>query len=238
MNITNKKLFIIALIFGVAATLSVYYYLSKVEESMKQTEPVKQVVTAKITINQGTIINKDMIELKELKDGSIPPSSFYSLDDVVGRIAKEKIYKGETVIHDRIADDIYKQKHLAYSIPKGYRAITLQYNPVMGVSGFIQPGDYVDIIGTYVQENSPNDSNISKIILQKVLVLAIGPNPDIKVERDLKDINTITLAVKPGEAEKITYTEELASIKLLLRPLNEQALPSTTGITKDNIITP
>jgi len=238
MEITNRKLLIIALIMGLIATGLVYVYLQKVEQVSQEVEPTNSVLVAKIDIKPKTVITQEMIEAKQLPTRVIPASSYTDQNELVGQTAKETIYAGETIVYERLADEIYQKKHLAYSIPTGYRALTLQYNPVMGVGGFVQPGDYVDVIGTYDAETNVKQTNISRIILQNMLVLAVGTKTDIQVNDENQEIQTITLAVKPQQAEKITFTEEKASVRLMLRPINEESKTSTTGTTKDNIFTP
>lgn len=235
MKLSNKKLFFIALIFAILATSLIYYYLVNLEVNSKKVEPTKEVVIARETIYPKTRITKEMIEVKELKEGSIPPSIYKDIKDVIGRIAKETIYGGEPVNERRLADDLYKKEHLSYSIPKGYRAITLPYNLVMGVGGFIQPGDYVDVIGIYDINLSPKQQVIAKIFLQNVQVLAVGGSTEINTEKDKKEIKTITLAVTPKDAEKLTFTSERASLKLMLRSIGEGDFSDTAGTTKDNI---
>ncbi len=238
MNVTNRKLFIVALIFALIATLMLYFYLTKLEEDSKRKEPTTEVIVAKMTIPVRTLITKDMLQIKLYRTDSMPATVFKSMNEVVGKIAKDTIYIGEPIIHEQIADKVYQKLHLAYTIPKGYRAITVQYNPVMGVGGFIQPGDYVDIIGTFTSNENSLNQDVSKLLLQKVLVLAVGEKTDVELTNEKKDIGTITLAVQPKEAEKITFTSEKGSIRLLLRPIHEDKSYTTTGASKDNILTP
>ncbi|OEF99515.1 Flp pilus assembly protein CpaB [Vulcanibacillus modesticaldus] len=239
MKLTNRKLFIIALFFGIVATSFIYIYLAELEAKTKEIEPTEKVVVAKVTITPRTVITEEMLEVKEYKINSLPPSIYTEQDEVIGQIAKETIYKGEPINPKRLADENYRKAHLAYSIPKGYRALTIQFNPVLGVGGFIKPGDFVDVIGTYDQEHSPLNQDMSKLLLQDILVLAVGTNtrPDLKGQ-DINTINTITLAVTASQAEKIIYTEEMSSLRLVLRPINENTKLSTTGSTKDNIFAP
>lgn len=239
MNVSNRKLLFIAIIFALLASIATYYYISKIEQESNIVVPTEEVVVAKVTIPSKTVITKDMLEIKRFEAGTIPNSTYGRIDDVVGQVSKETIYNGEPIARERIADENYKKNHLSYSVPEGYRAITLQYNPVMGVGNFIQPGDYVDVIGTYNEQVSPTDEDVSKIILQNVLVLAVGSNTGIDLEqKNANDIQTITLAVTPNEAEKLVFSEERGSVRLMLRPLNEEDVSSTTGASKTNIFAP
>ena len=238
MEITNKRLITLALIVGVLAASLAYLYLLKAETVTQELEPTQKVIVAKATITPKTPITKEMIEIKTLKVSSVLPSTYTTEEELIGKYAKETIYPGEAIIHERIADEKYGKKHLAYSIPKGFRALTLSYNPVMGVAGFIQPGDYVDIIGTYSPDKNPSQKEISKIVLQNVLVLAIGQQTSVDVNQDKTGEGTITFALTPKDAERITFSDEMASIRLILRPVNEEGKPGTAGMTKETIFTP
>lgn len=239
MNISNRKLLFIAVIFALLASVITYNYIDNIEQKSNVVIPSEEVVVAKVTIPAETEITMDMLELKSFEIDQVPPSSYGSANEIIGQVTKETIYSGEPIIHERIADENYKKNHLSYSVPEGYRAVTLQYNPVMGVGNFIQPGDYVDVIGTYDENISPTDADVSKVILQNVLVLAVGANTGIDLEqKNATDIQTITLAVTPIEAEKLVFTEEKGSVRLMLRPLNEESKPATPGASKTNIFKP
>lgn len=239
MNISNRKLLFIAIIFALFASIVAYYYITKLEQESIVVVETEEVVIAKLTIPAKTEITIDMLEVRSFEVGKIPRSSYRSINEVIGQVTKETIYKGEPIIHERIADENYKKNHLSYSVPEGYRAVTLKYDPVMGVGNFIQPGDYVDVIGTYDEKVSPTEEDVSKIVLQNVLVLAVGSNTGIDLEqKSATDIQTITLAVTPKDAEKLVFTDEKASVRLMLRPLNEKTTPTTPGVSKTNIFTP
>ncbi|MFV9510503.1 Flp pilus assembly protein CpaB [Tepidibacillus sp. LV47] len=244
MEITNRRLFLLALFLGIVTTFFIYLYLSRVETVSQSLEPTKKVVVAKVTIAPKTEITNEMVEVKEMKGSAIPQSTYTNIKEIIGKIAKETIYSGEPIVHQRLADEKYQKSHLAYSIPKGYRAITLQYNSVMGVGGFIHAGDYVDVIGTFdqkIMQGAIPEKDVSRMILQNVLVLAVGSQRDEKQEEEKEkkqQIDTITLAVKPHDAEKLTFTEERGSIRLILRPINENDQPATGGVTNQNLFTP
>ncbi|TCS83335.1 Flp pilus assembly protein CpaB [Tepidibacillus fermentans] len=243
MKVTNRHLFLLALFLGLTTTFFIYFYLSKVETVNQSLEPTKKVVVAKVTIQPKTKITKEMVEMKGLKVSALSESTYTDIKDILGKTVKETIYSGEPIVNQRLADQEYQKTHLAYSVPKGYRAITLQYSSVMGVGGFIESGDYVDVIGTFdqkIMQGASPEKDVSKIILQNVLVLAVGNQTDEKQggEKEKKQIETVTLAVKPHDAERLTFTEERGSIRLILRPINEQDQPQTGGITNQNLFTP
>src|SRR5215470_5692223 len=61
-------------------------------------------------------------------------------------------------------------------IPEGYRAMTVRVDDVVGVSGFVAAGSYVDVVAVIVPVNTAAAAQgpISKIVLQNIKVLASG----------------------------------------------------------------
>jgi len=240
MEVTNRRLLLLALLLGIITTFLVYFYLTKVETVSQTVEPTEKVVVAKMSILPKTVITKEMVELRPFKTSALSESTFSDLKDVVGKTTKETIYHEEPVIHERLVDKDYEKNHLSFKVPKGFRAVTLKFDTVMGIGGYVQEGDFVDVIGTYgaqTMQGVPPGKDISKIFLQNIMVLAVGSQESVPGSDQTK-IDTITLAVKPHDAEKLTFTEEHGRVRLMLRPINEKNQASTDGVTNQNIFTP
>ena len=72
-------------------------------------------------------------------------------------------------------------------IQPGYRALSVRVNDVVGVAGYVLPGNRVDVVATVNPTQQPTDMT-SKVVLTNVLVLASGT----KIERDAKDNKPIS----------------------------------------------
>jgi len=108
---------------------------------------------------------------------------------------------------------------------------------VIGVAGFALPGNYVDIIVNTQKdgERVNHDQNISKIVLEKILVLAVAQ----EVSRDEtrpRVVNAVTLEVTPEEAEKIDLARSVGSLSLVLRNQVDPNPIRTAGITKNDLL--
>ena len=55
------------------------------------------VVTAKEPISRDTILTKDLFIIEERKSNEIPPKSFTSIDDLIGKISKTYIRQGQVI---------------------------------------------------------------------------------------------------------------------------------------------
>lgn len=232
----QKILFIISLILASITTILFYLYMDGEKKKEAQLQYVSIVVAAR-EIPPKTLITQDMVTTKEIDKTFLHPKMVLNIQDVLGKYARTAIIQDEPVMFSRLIEPDEETDHFAYTISDGFRAITLSYNPVMGLAGLVQPGDRVDVVGIYMMPNPKEGepSAKSKIFIQDVQVLAVGttffPVEEGGERKQEVKLETITLEVKPVEAEKLTLAEEQGSIRLLLRPVNSQERVNTNGVT-------
>ena len=108
---------------------------------------------------------------------------------------------------------------------------------MIGVAGFALPGNYVDIIVNTQKEGEKTnqDQTISKIVLEKILVLAVAQEVG-RDETKPRVVNAVTLEVTPEEAEKIDLARSVGSLSLVLRNQIDPNPIRTGGITKSELL--
>jgi pilus assembly protein CpaB len=109
------------------------------------------------------------VELQDLPLSYVHPASYTNLEDVVGRVAKENIQEGEQILTTRLSVGSEENDGLAYTVPSGFRAVTLETGEFQGVGGYIQSGDRVDVVATLVA----GTSSVSEYISENLLVLEV-----------------------------------------------------------------
>jgi len=108
----------------------------------------------------------------------------------------------------------------------------------VGVAGFALPGNLVDVIvntNEDAKSASNNNNSISKIVLEKILVLAVAQ----QVSRDdtqPKVVNAVTLEVTPDQAEKLDVARSVGTLSLVLRNQVDVAATATGGATKGTLL--
>jgi pilus assembly protein CpaB len=118
------------------------------------------------------------------------------------------------------------------------RAIAVKVDKVIGVSGFIHPNNRVDVLVTLKRVGGAIYNPITKIILENILVLAVGPDIEEKKGKEEKatPVDVITLEVTPEEAEKIALAAQEGKISLALRKHGDANEVLTTGQTAMGLI--
>jgi pilus assembly protein CpaB len=220
MNARSRKtkILLLALILGVAAAAMVFTFLA----SQKTETPMVQVVAAASNIPANTKLTADMLKMSSFPADSVPPGYFRDSSELVDMVAKADL---------RIDRPILKASLVPPGIvPSGMRAVTIGLDQVIGVAGFLKPGDRVDVIATY-----DLDSNTyTRTVLQNAELLAIGPDagensgtskPNDKVES--KVASTATLAVMPQDAEKLFLADSKGKLRLTLRPPEDRSIVSS-----------
>src|SRR5260370_25365801 len=133
------------------------------------------VVVAKQEIPLGEKITAEQVAFAQIPYGSVPEGAFSKLDEVIGRVAITPIGVRETITNIKLAPSGVGAG-LSAVIPEGYRAMTVKVDDVVGVSGFIMPGSFVDVVAiiTPLSQAGGAHGPISKIVLEKIKVLARG----------------------------------------------------------------
>jgi pilus assembly protein CpaB len=211
-------------------------YLSSVQAYARD---LGEVVVAKTEIPLGEKITAEQLTMLPIPNGSAPEGAFRKLDQVVGRVAITPIGVREPITNLKLAPD-GTGAGLSAVIPPGYRAMTVKVDDIVGVSGFIMPGSFVDVVAIInpVQTSGETKGPISKIVLQNIKVLASGPRLDSpENQRQPSQVNAVTLQVTPEQAEKLVLAANEGKLQLVMRNYTDQDDADTKGANKGSLLT-
>lgn len=205
--------------------------------SQQTTVGISKVAVAATDISLGQHITPELIQLVDWPVGSTPPGAFNDAGMLDGRVLKTSMLRGEPVLEAKLAPQGTKGG-LSAVIGAGKRAITVRVNDVIGVAGFALPGNYVDIIVNTQRdtgEQNVRDKNISKIVLERILVLAVAQEVS-RDETKPRVVNAVTLEVSPDQAEKIDLARSVGTLSLVLRNQVDPQPVTTAGATKSTLL--
>jgi pilus assembly protein CpaB len=177
-----------------------------------------QVVTAALNIPLGTKIEQRHLALISMMRGQAPTGSFNKYEDVVGKVASSSILAGEMLLSPRLAD-AGGGSALASVVDKNMRAVTVRVDDVVGVAGFLLPGNRVDVIAT--EKDGMGTQVRATTILSNVKVLAVDQTASADTNQPVV-VHAVTLEVSPPDAEILLKGKTAGAIQLTLRnPLDE-----------------
>ena len=150
-----KKIVLFALIAALCAGALLYFYLGKLEQQKEVKIEYENVIVATTTIPAYTPITADMVTIRQVPLGTAHPLAARTLEEVVGYVTESETLEGEQLLPPKLKQLGQTESGLSYIIPEGMRAVTIPVDEVTGVAGFLQRGDYVDVITNVATAYAP-----------------------------------------------------------------------------------
>lgn len=196
-----------------AAFVANSWIQNKLNQEASIKDSMEHVIVASVKIPYGLEIDETHIKTIEVPKGTSPAGAFSEMELVVGTVSRTEIYPGEVIIKDRVVAH-GGGSTLAAMIAPNKRAITVRVNDVVGVAGFLLPGNRVDIISTRTKGKSKKI--ISETILKNIKVLAVDQTASTDKNEPIV-VRSVTMEMSPGETEDVTAATKLGSLQLTLR---------------------
>ncbi|WP_298231765.1 Flp pilus assembly protein CpaB, partial [uncultured Azohydromonas sp.] len=224
----------VALLAGLLAALFALRWLNA------QSGSGGRVAVAAMDVEIGAKIGPEAVKMVDWPRGNEPPGAFDDASKLQGRVARTSLTRGEPVLEAKLAP-VGTKGGLSAVVVEGKRAMTVRVNDVIGVAGFALPGNFVDIMvntqspGSEGRNADSQDKAISKIVLERILVLAVAQEAN-RDETKPKVVNAVTLEVTPEEAEKLDLARSVGTLSLVLRNQVDPQPSGTGGATKDSLL--
>jgi pilus assembly protein CpaB len=222
---------IVVLAIAGGAGLTALYLASGID-NRPVAEPAAQLQTVDILVAKSDIGLGQTVKAEDMQWQTWPAatasSSFIrrankaeAIKEVAGSIARAPFIAGEPIREQKLvkADG---SGFMAAILPTGMRAISTEISPETGAGGFILPNDRVDVILSK-REKSPDQNGpdvvSSEIILTNIRVLAIDQAPKEKDGTSALVGKTVTLELKPEQAETLARSRQSGTLALALRSI-------------------
>jgi pilus assembly protein CpaB len=191
-----------------------------------------KVVVAARDLEAGTRVDASMLQVVEFPAATTLVQSFSDPEVLAGRIVLTRITRGEPLLATKIAS-VGEKAGLAATLGPGRRAMTVKLNDVSSVAGFALPGSYVDLL---VHTTDDNNKPLSKIVLERVLVLAVEQETSAGDKSKMTGVGSVTLDVSPKQSEQVDLARSVGSLSLALRNNTDEASAATVGAHKSDIL--
>ena len=177
----------------------------------------KMVAVAAGDLFWGTKLTPEHIKLVSFPGGNLPEGYFSTVETVQDRVLLSNLKTNEPILESKLASREVTAGGVAAVTGMKKRAMAVKVDDVVGVAGFINPGNHVDVLVT-IQQSAQQSPPETKTVLQNVLVLATGSDLDRKgKEEKPSSVKVITLEVTPEEGEKLGLAVTEGKILLALR---------------------
>ena len=224
---SGLKYFVLAGLIAAVATYLLFQYINS--KTTVEVKRLSQVVVAEIDVPAGTPLVDRMVKVSQWPEEIIPSSAIRDPKQAIGRVVQVPLNKGEPLLVLKLAPE-GTAAGLGGLLDPNKLAVTVRTDDVSGVAGFINPGNRVDIL---VEMPTPGASgeHFSKIILQNIKVLSKGQSMEQTVDNKAQVVTTVTLELRPDQAEVLNLASGQGKIRLALRNKINQGEFATSGVT-------
>jgi pilus assembly protein CpaB len=199
------------------------------------------VVVATKDIAASTQITADLVTISKFSEDQTPPFAFHSKDLVIGKYAAIPIHANSAIIDYFIVSDagsVQPAKQAFLPIPSGMVAMQIPTGELVGVGGYIQPDDRIDVITT--ANVCPVDGNQQPITAKcksetkstftNLHIIRVGPAGGTNT-RGISSSLTVVVTLK--QAEDLKFLLDNTNYKFVLKSVKDydQVDPTTTATT-------
>lgn len=217
----------VAVLFAVGTAVVFTRYMDARTAALRV--PTDRVVVAAVDIPVAEPLKAEWLTVIDWPRLSRPAGAVEDPASLVGKVAHTPITKGEAVLPTKLASTQGKSG-LAALLPPGTRAVSVRVDDVVGVAGFVHPGDRVDVVVTIQPRN--DGLFASKVILQNIPVLAVGQDLEHRGRESERaaPATVATLQVTPEESEVLALAASRGKLLLALRSASDTGVTVTRGI--------
>ncbi|MBZ9817696.1 Flp pilus assembly protein CpaB [Mesorhizobium sp. CA15] len=222
MRANTLIMIVLAGIFGVLAVVLINIWLAGQRNAMAQSNGVQAstVVVAAMPLKFGDALSTDNLREIAWPAGAVPAGAFKTIKEAMAgngsRQALQSISANEPILAAKITGP-GQRATLSAVLAEGMKAVSIRVNDVLGVAGFVFPGDRVDVLLTRnVRGDDGADRSFVDVLLQSVKVLAVD-----QVADESKDapqvVKAVTVEVSTKDAQKLTLAAGAGQLSLALR---------------------
>lgn len=216
MNITHNKVKALKLasvvLFAIAMILVLIGLLSAPKAKPQPSQSPPPLYSAWVfdqSLEQGTMIAPEMI--KQVNTPQHSQRYIQNKQFAVGRRLNQSVDVGDYVTDDLLAAN----RPVIDGLPPHHRAIAIKAGEVLTVGGYIQPGDYVDVMLLLKPNRESGTSTTSRKIASSLKVLAVG---DLQLGTDSDNrenhAKSVVLSVREDLAPTILLADSSGELRL------------------------
>ncbi|HEX2634856.1 MAG TPA: Flp pilus assembly protein CpaB [Bradyrhizobium sp.] len=229
---------VIALLAGGVAA----YLVSGSDYRSRPTEPVAQIQTVEVLVAKADIGLGQSVSPENLEWQTWPAATASNnfirrserpdaTTQIAGSIARAPFIAGEPIREPKLVK-ANGSGFMAAILPVGMRAVSTEISPETGAGGFILPNDRVDVILSRREKDSGRANAVdvvhSDIILPNIRVLAIDQAPKEKDGQNAVVGKTVTLELRPEQAETLARARQTGTLSLALRSIADVNMVENT----------
>jgi len=230
--------FLLAGFAAVLASMVVYSALKKkdaeVEKAMVKSV---QIAVAARDLPLGTKLDGASFKMIRWPKDNVPTGATMNPGSLIGGIVKASFVENEPLVMSKLFSGDKSAGVLPLLIPPGMRAMSVPVDEVADIAGFVLPHSHIDVLVALTpnSQNTANNGNRSKIVLENIEVLAVAQTIEQQGDQP-QVVKVVTLLVTPEEAERLALASREGTLRLAMRNYNDDKIVLTSGTDAQGVL--
>ena len=217
---------------------------AQAQQALAQIVPTMTVYVAEKPLKYGQQLKLEDIREVAWPQNAIPDGAFTDMamlfpegtDEL--RVVLRAMEKDEAIMATKVTAP-GEDTGLTSRLARGTRAFTIKVDVSSGVSGFLRPGDRVDVYWTgritVGDSNMRNAGDVTKLIEAGVQLIAI----DQSAGGDMNEANiaqTVTVAVKPNQVAALAQAQSTGKLSLSLVGADDDTIAGAIEVDQRSLL--
>ena len=226
-----------AIIAGASGAFFAERYLNQraiaIENSLRSEYATRSVIVAGGDLAKGTALADQHVALRDMPNRYVHAQALGAKDwqQIAGTTLTTAIDAGEPILPSHTLEDA--NTRLAQLVSIGDRAITIPANGSAAIAGLLHPGDRLDLMLTH----RGSEGEQTQSLLKNVPILATGERTTRgRGDSPSTRYRSLTLAVSPTQAARITHAMAIGEIQVALRGSDDHQLAAIPQIDRNMLM--
>ncbi|MEL7114246.1 MAG: Flp pilus assembly protein CpaB [Pseudomonadota bacterium] len=246
-----RMIFGLVLVIGVGlASFAVYMakdYIGAYQAQLERERAAREamittleVVVVNRALRYGEPITQEDVRVVRFPEDAIPEGTFATLEAVFPpgvietRRALRAMEKDEVLMTVKVTEP-GQDAGVASRLSKGMRAFAIRVDVATGVSGFLRPGDRVDVYWTGGLPGDRRSGDVTQLIESGVKLIAIDQIAD--QDRSNPTIaRTVTVEADPRQVAALAQAQATGRLSLSLLGAEDEALDEEVAINQNDLL--
>ena len=207
-----------------------------------QTVETVEVYAVNRTIGYGELLTQDDVEAIKYPTAHLPEGVFKTIDALfpegpdTPRVVLRAMEQNEPVLAIKVTAP-GKDAGITSRLTRGMRAFTIKVDVSSGVSGFLRPGDRVDVYWTGRADFGRNESkgDITKLIEAGVKLIAIDQSAGGEVN-EATIARTVTVAISPQQVAALAQAQSTGKLSLSLVGAEDDTIAEAINVDQRSLL--
>jgi pilus assembly protein CpaB len=243
-----RMVFGLVLVVGLAlAGFAVYMaqgFISQTQNALAEEQaireksgPLVEVFVANKPLNYGDILTKDDVQLIYWPEKALPETIFrdaallFPEDEKQPRYVVRQMEMYEPLLASKVTEP-GQPAGLTGQLAKGMRAFAIKVDVDSGVSGFLQPGDKVDVYWTGQSQGIEGD--LTRLIETTIKIVAVDQVADSG--RAAAVARTVTVEASPEQVARLAQAQATGRLALSLVGVGDTTVSASVEVNTDGLL--